>query len=87
MKRASMRKYLSGLDKRWASGSVRAKCGLPQCLKWPAEAFKKNLQVWYFLQLVTENVSASISPRRYGPPLNAGFSKWPLNQIVGPPLA
>jgi len=35
---------------------------------------------------LTELRLASTSIRRYGPPLNAAFSKWPLSQINYPPL-
>jgi len=37
--------------------------------------------------LATSPILASLSIRRYCPPLNAAFSKWPPSQINCPPLA
>ena len=41
----------------WAVSGPRATCGPPQRFQWPAEAFRKNHQVWNFHQLTTVNVS------------------------------
>ena len=82
------------LTQGWANSGPRAKCGPPQRFQWPAEGFRKYVQIWNFLQLITVNASAEgsltktcfFSIRRYGPLLNADFSKWPPGQINCPPL-
>ena len=44
----------------WAISRLRAICG-PQGFQWPAEALRKNLQTWNFLQLVTVNLRANLN--------------------------
>jgi len=39
------------LEQGWAISGLRATCGLLQRFQWPAEAFRKNLQINNFLQL------------------------------------
>jgi len=75
------------LEQGWANSGPRAKCGPPQRFEWPAEAFRKYVQI-------TINVSAEanltktcfISIRRYGPLLYAALSKWLPGQINCPSL-
>ena len=66
----------------------------PQRFQWPAEAFRKNLEIWNFLQHIRVSISAeaeladTCSPfhKKLRPPLNAPFSKWPPSQIICPRL-
>jgi len=46
------------LGQGWANSGPRAKCGPPQRFKWPAEAFRKYLQIWNFMDRITTNVRA-----------------------------
>jgi len=45
------------LTQEWAVSGPRATCDPPQRFQWPAEAFRKNHQVWNFLQITTADVS------------------------------
>ena len=70
------------LEQGWENSGPQAKCGSPQCFEWPAEAFRKYLQIWNFLNLPQQMLvpklwprPASISLRTYGPPPNVTFSK------------
>jgi len=38
--------------------------GPPQCFKWPAETFRKNLESWNFLQISTVNAGAEANLNR-----------------------
>jgi len=49
---------VSAIEQWWAISIPRATCGPPQHFHWPANAFRKNLKLWNFLQLSAEaNVS------------------------------
>jgi len=57
--RISLFDYAStAVEQGWAISGPRATCGPSQRFQWPAEAFRKNHQIWSFLQLITENVNA-----------------------------
>jgi len=77
------------LEQGWANSGPRAKCGPPQRFKWHArkhsrKIFKSesssNLSQQMLVVRLAQPWLAPISLRRYGPPLNAVFSKWPLSQ-------
>ena len=55
---------LNLLVQEWAISGPWATCGPPQRFQWRAEAFRKDHQVWNFLQLITANVSVQASLNR-----------------------
>ena len=83
------------LGRGWAISGPRATCGPPQHFQWHHEAFKKNLQIWTFLRLVTvlQMLALRITRtetwaiRRYGPPRKGTSSKWPPSQVNCPSLS
>jgi len=86
--------FVDSLAQVWANSGPRAKCGPPQRLQWPAEAFTKNLQIWNFLPFMAVNISAEAMTeicfyfhKKVWPPLDAAFSKLPSRQIKYPPCS
>jgi len=51
------KRYCVPLVQVWTNSSPRAKCGPLQRFQWSAEAFRKYVQIWNYLQLITVNVS------------------------------
>jgi len=73
----------------WAISGPRVTCGLPQRFQWPANAFRKNLRIWNFLQLSAEaNVSETCFyyHKKVRPSAKHGLPKVTLSQINCPPL-
>jgi len=53
------------VEQGWATSRLRATRGPSQCCQWPAEIFRKILQIWKFLKLAVPEQRLASIPSTY----------------------